>query len=312
MAKAVMRHLALAQEAAIILGGRHEHPLTSLPGGVSCYLKNNSHERLEEIAGILFRFVGDLADFFRKSFWTSSDIMKIFSKINMKPMAGVSLDIRNSDDSENRWEDEIIVTDVSGKETSRFSIEKALDNIDLASESWSYLPFAFFRDKGWQGVKSGADSLFFTGPLARMNGNMAMDTEKAEEERKNMVEILGPFPHFSVCAAFWTLIVEAFQSAEKMTRLCVREKLTGPFTRQIPKTIGSESYAALESPQGIIYHHYRVDSKGLVENIRILDTSMENNALRCLVAQKAYEGSGADKDSWEETKNRIEVSLLPF
>jgi coenzyme F420-reducing hydrogenase alpha subunit len=145
-----------------------------------------------------------------------------------------------------------------------------------------------------------------------MNSNEEMDTEKAEEERCKMVESLGPFPHFSVCAAFWALIVEAFQSAEKMTRLCVREKLTGPFTRQIPKNIGRESYAALESPHGIIYHRYQVDSMGLIKNIRILDTSMENNALRCLMAQKACEISMADKDSWEKTKNRIEISLLPF
>jgi coenzyme F420-reducing hydrogenase alpha subunit len=227
-------------------------------------------------------------------------------------MAGVSLDIRNSEDSETPREDDLVVTDSSGKESRRFSVEKALDYIDLANENWSYLPFAFFRNKGWQGIKLGADSLFFTGPLARMNHKKAMDTERAEEERCNMVENLGSFPHFSVCAAFWALIVEAFQSAEKMTRLCVREKLTGPFTRQIPKNIGSEGFAALESPQGIIYHHYQVDSKGLVKNIRILDTSMQNNALRCLIAQKAYEVSMTGKDSWEKTKNRIEVSLLPF
>lgn len=309
ISKDIMRHLALAQEAAIILGGRIDHPVTSLPGGVSGYLKNNSYERLEEIAGILVQFVGDLADFFRKNFWTSPKALKDFSEISLKPMAGISLDIRNSEDSENPREDEMVV---SGKETTRFFIEKALDNIDLAKESWSYLPFAFFRDKGWQGVQLEADSLFFTGPLARMNSSKSMDTERAEEERCNMVENLGPFPHFSVCAAFWALIVEAFQSAEKMTRLCVREKLTGPFTRQIPKNIGSEGFAALESPQGIIYHHYQVDSKGLVKNIRILDTSMQNNALCCLIAQKAYEVSMTDKDSWEKTKNRIEVSLLPF
>ena len=309
ISKDIMRHRALAQESAIILGGRHEHPLTSLPGGVSGYLKNNSYERLEEIAGILVQFVGDLAGFFRKNLWASSKVMKKFSEISLKPMAGVLLDIRNS---ENPQDDELVVTDSSGKESRRFPVEKALDNIDLAKESWSYLPFAFFRDKGWQGVQLRADSLFFTGPLARMNHKKAMDTERAEEERCNMVENLGPFPHFSVCAAFWALIVETIQSAEKMTRLCVREKLTGPFTRQIPKNIGSEGFAALESPQGIIYHHYQVDSKGLVKNIRILDTSMQNNALRCLIAQKAYEVSMTGKDSWEKTKNRIEVSLLPF
>ncbi len=127
MAKDSMRHLALAQEAAVILGGRHEHPLTSLPGGVSCYLKNSNYERLEEIAGILVKFVGDLADFFRKNFWTSAKAMKDFSEISLKPLAGVSLHVRNSGDSENPREDEIVVTDVSGKETTRFSIEKAGD-----------------------------------------------------------------------------------------------------------------------------------------------------------------------------------------
>jgi F420-non-reducing hydrogenase large subunit len=312
IAENIMRHLALAQEAAIILGGRNDHPLTSLPGGISCYLKNNSYERLEEIAGILVQFVGDLADFFRKNFWTSPKALKDFSEIRLKPMAGISIVTRNSNDSEKPQEDELVVTDINGKEATRISVEKTLDSIELVTESWSYMPFSFFRDKGWQGIQSETDSLFFTGPLARLNSKKAMDTEKAEEERCNMVASIGPFPHFSVRAAFWALIVEAFQSAEKMTRLCVREKLTGPFTRQIPKTIGTETFAALESPQGVIYHYYQVDSKGLLKNIRILDTSMENNALRCLMAQKAYEVSTADKDSWEKTKNRIEVSLLPF
>ena len=312
MANDIMRHLALAQEAAIILGGRNYHPINSIPGGISCYLKNNSYERLEEISEALVQFVEELAGFFRKNLWNSSKILKDLSEINLYPMAGVLLDRGNTHDSESPPKEEMVVTDKTGKEVKRFPIEKVLENIDLFEESWSYFPFAFFKTMGWNGLETDKNSLFFTGPLARMNFKTGMDTEKAEEERSNIIKTLGNFPHYSVSAAFWALIVEAFQSAEKMTRLCTREKLTGPFTRQIPKNFGSEGFAALESPQGFIYQHYKVDSKGLVKSIRVLDTSMENNALRCLVAQKSYEMSKEKNYNWEKTKNRIEVSLIPF
>lgn len=312
MAKGIMHHLALAQEAATILGGRNDHPLTAVAGGVSRYLKNDSYERLEEIAGVIVQFLESLAGFFRKHVWANPGIMKKYAEISLQPMSGLSLDISDVDSDDHVQKDEFVVTDQSGKETMRFSVEKALEKIDFATEAWSYLPFAFFREKGWQGVTMDSDSLFFTGPLARMNSCKVMDTEKAEQERLTMIEHLGPFPHFHILAAFWALIVEALRSAEKMTQLCRKEKLTGPFTRKIPKNMGTETFAVLEGPQGMIYHHYQVDSSGLVENIRILDTSVENNALRCLTAQKAHEVSIVGKDSWEKTKNRIEVSLLPF
>ena len=312
MANEIMRHLALAQETSVIIGGRNDHPITSLPGGISCYLKSNIYERLEEITGALVEFVGELAEFFRKYIWNSSKFLKNLSDINLRPTAGILLDRLNTNGSENIGKEEMVVTDKTGKELKRFPTEKVQENIDLFEESWSYLPFAFFKEIGWNGLKTDGDSLFFTGPLVRMNFKTSMDTEKAEEERCNMVKMIGPSPNFSVCAAFWALIVEAIQSAEKMNRLCVREKLTGPFVRQIPKTLGSEGFAALESPQGVIYHHYEVDSKGLVKKIQVLDTSMLNNALRCLVAQKANEMSMAENYNWEKTKNRIEVSLIPF
>jgi len=312
MVKGIMHHLALAQEAATTLGGRNAHPLTAVVGGVSRYLKNDSYERLEEIAGITVQFLESLAAFFRERVWVNPGVMKKYSEISIQPMCGLSFDTSDVESGDHAQKDEFVVTDKSGKETMRFSVEKALEKIDVATEAWSYLPFAFFREKGWQGVTSEADSMFFTGPLARINSCKSMDTEKAEKERMTMIDHLGPFPHFHILAAFWALIPEALRSAEKMAQLCRREKLTGPFTRKIPKNMGNETFAALEGPQGIIYHHYQVDSRGLVENIRILDTSVENNALRCLTAQKAHEVSIADKDSWEKTKNRIEASLLPF
>jgi len=41
-----MRHVSLAQEAAIILGGRADHPVTAVAGGVSRALRDEHHPRL--------------------------------------------------------------------------------------------------------------------------------------------------------------------------------------------------------------------------------------------------------------------------
>ncbi|MBL6978138.1 MAG: hypothetical protein ISR61_04255 [Desulfobacteraceae bacterium] len=76
--------------------------------------------------------------------------------------------------------------------------------------------------------------------------------------------------------------------------------------------MGREGYGALESPQGLIYHHYQTDERGIVEDIEVLDTATENNALHCLLTQKAVEVSMAQGKTREEMKNLIEMSLLPF
>ena len=44
----------------------------------------------------------------------------------------------------------------------------------------------------------------------------------------------------------------------------------------------------------------------------MLDTATANNGLFGIVAQRAVEASLAQKRPWEETKKRIELSLLAY
>ena len=227
-------------------------------------------------------------------------------------MAGISVQGRDVSDPENPKEGEIVVTDGSGKKTERFSADKVEDKIDLAAEPWTHAPFAYFKDKGWKGVVKGAGSLYLVGPLARLNSGGELATPKAEEQRQKMIEDLGEFPHFTVKAAFRALVVESVGAAEQLAELCVMEKLTGASIREIPKEIGREGLAALETPQGLVYHRYQCNEKGIVEDVRVVDVSAENNWMRCLLTQKAYENAAARQDNWDNIKKQIEVSLLPF
>jgi hypothetical protein len=55
-----------------------------------------------------------------------------------------------------------------------------------------------------------------------------------------------------------------------------------------------------------------VDPDGIIEAFQVLEPVSENNALRCLVAQKTVDNALRQKQTWKEIKARLELSLLPF
>ena len=310
----IMHHEALSQEAATILGGRCDHPLSAVTGGVSRFLKEDYYHRLSEIAQFCLAFANRLSEFFRDAVFGDGKLLDGSQNLQIEPMASLTLSEKDGD---------VVLTDRLGKEKDRFTPDMMFKKIDIYTASWTREPFACIQGSSENpGGKTGDmfhsefpvpnPHFLFVGPLARLNSREALESSLAEEERQRLIEALGSFPHFGVVAAYWALVVELLQAAEKMNGLYVEEKLTGPAIRTIPSEIGEIGFAALESPQGLIYHHYRTDKRGIVEEIEILGTRTVNNALRCLLTQKAVESAPFREQAVKETQNRIEISLLPF
>jgi F420-non-reducing hydrogenase large subunit len=317
----IMHHEALAQEAATILGGRSNHPLSAVTGGVSRFLKEDYYHRLSEIAGFCLKFTTRLGEFLRDEIFGDGKALDALGpacgqNLHVEPMA--SLTIAEKDGH-------VVLRDPVGKEMDRFSPDMIFEKIGLHNESWTREPFAYMEGTSENATRMGQGGnmfhsefpipnpeFFFVGPLARLNSRETLESPLAEEERQRLIGALGPFPHFGVIAAYWALLVELCQAAEKMTELYVQEKLTGPAIRTIPSEMAQDGYAALESPEGLIYHHYETDQGGIVEKVELLGTGTANNALRCFLTQKAVEISQVRGETWKETQNRIEMSLLPF
>jgi F420-non-reducing hydrogenase large subunit len=300
----LMHHVSLAQEAATILGGRPDHPLTAVAGGVSHFLKEDHYLRLAEIAAACQAYALRLGEFLREQVFAAGQMLAEVQGMAILPLASLSLAPAS---------DRLILRDGGGQEMAQFAAANLFDKIGLHRETWTYEPFAFLKEKGWQELGAEApDHLFFVGALARLNGGEPLATPRAEAERQRLVAALGPFPHFGVVAAYWVLLVELLEAAERMVALYEAEKLTGPDLRTIPAAPGREGYAALEAPEGLIYHHFQTDARGLVREVQVLDTATENNGLYGLLTQKAVETFLAQQKSWEETKKRIELSLLAF
>jgi F420-non-reducing hydrogenase large subunit len=300
-----MQALGLIQEAATILGGRCDHPLTAVAGGVSRYLKEGQYERLAEIAAACLDYAKRLGEFLRKEFLGEGKVIGEISQLEGAPHLA---SLRYDQDAE-----AILLVDGSGQERERFAPGEALQKLALQQEPWTYQPFAYLKEKGWQTLDSGQyEGCYFVGPLARLNANRPMEKPLAEAERQQLFEALGSVPHFSVVAGFWAVLTELLEAAEKLPDLCTLEQLTGPEIRTVPDHFGEMSYAALEAPEGFIFQQVEVDKEGLVTKLEVLDMATENNVLRCLLTQALVAKAVSQGLHWDEAKRKLELGLLPF
>jgi coenzyme F420-reducing hydrogenase alpha subunit len=296
----IMHHAALAQEAEDILGGRRDYPLSAVAGGVSRYLKEGHYQRLAEISEFLLPYAQELAELMRNEILSEGGMLAPWSKVEIPALPGLHLSA----------DGEPTLTEPKGG-AQKLNGEQLGDTIATQEEKWTYQPFAYLQSKGWQGLEQ-SQSLFHVGPLARFNSGQEASTPLAEEERQRMIECLGGCPSYKLSAAFGAMAVELVQAAELLQTHGSQESLTGPAMRNIPKTKGSSTWAALEAPQGLIWHQYQVDEDGIVQSLRIIDAHTANNGLKCLLAKQLVTAAMESKQSPAAMKERVSVALLPF
>ena len=146
---------------------------------------------------------------------------------------------------------------------------------------------------------------------------MKREDELTLEEWNKVLASLGRAPYWFTISGgeplMYPHVVELIQSAESMLDLCKEDSLGGTEIRSVPSSATlPEGAAVLESPQGLLYHRYKVDNKGLVEDIEVLDAALLNNLFYCLVAQKAAENAIARGETKLGVKSAIELALLSF
>jgi NAD-reducing hydrogenase large subunit len=296
-------HAALAQEAEDILGGRHDHPLTAVAGGVSRFLKQDHYDRLAEIGETLLAFAKQLAEYMRGEITDAQGILAPFSHVEIPALPGLHLaDV-----------DQPTLDDPNGGGPRPLGAEQLGETIALQQESWSYQPFAYLNEDGWQGFDADK-GLFYIGPLARFNGGGTAPTPEAEAARQALIDCLGTPPVYRLAAVFGAMTVELIQAAETLQDLSSVEKLAGPSLRTIPAGLGQgrTTWAALEAPEGLTWHRYAVDDAGMVQRVDIIDARTANNALKCRLARQIVEAGLAQKQAPAAIKEQAAIALLPF
>ncbi len=299
--EAIRRHAALVREAALILGGRVDHPLTAVAGGISRFLKPDHYPRLTQIAALCREFAQRWAEFFWEQVLPRLQTAGL-QEVEVQPQASLMYDSEAD-----------LLIHSNGQSQEQWPLSAWQEKIVLHQEAWTYEPFAHLAARPWTALfDPQVDHLFIVGPLARLNSGRRQLSPAAAAVQEKLVDRLGPLPRWEVTAAYGALVVELVQAGEAMVELYHADRLSGPTLRTVPTGWGQAAQAALEGPGGLLVLSCQVDAAGLVEDIQILDPAIANNAGRCLLTQQVIAQDLARGRSWATMKHRLELSLLPW
>lgn len=289
----IQQHLALAREALAIAGGRPEQPLTAVVGGVSRFLKPEHYQRLQQISGRLATFTQTLAEFLEQQVLPDPALPAV------ELPACATLTLADSGTQLRRQGPD-------GREQT-FPLEEVWHLLGQQQEPWTYEPLVYWQAEGWPGLTGeSTQGLLLVGPLARRHQRPTPESRPAGEADPE------PQPRFDLPAAFDALLVELLAAAASLLELTREEKLTGPELRAVPAGWGPAGQAAVDGPRGPIIVACRVDDRGLLQELRLLDPEMFNNAFVNLLLYRLAAAVPAAGPVTAALRTRIAMGLLPW
>ena len=285
----VIRHRAYGQGIVEILGGKATHPTSGLPGGVSKGLNEEERREIEKIAHSSVEFAQFSLELFHDVVLGNKDYIGLILS-DPYQLRTYNMGLVDEDNRVNLYDGEIRVTDQKGRELDRFEAKDYLDHISEHVEPWTYSKFTYLSKVGWRGLKDGPDSgIYRVGPLGRLNAAEGMATPLADEEYNQMFDRLGGRPVNSTLAYHWARLVEILYAAERAVELATDQEITGTDLRN-PVGEPREGVGVVEAARGTLFHHYKVDSEGLIEKVNLIVATTNNYADICMSIREAAKG----------------------
>ncbi|MFW6140294.1 MAG: Ni/Fe hydrogenase subunit alpha [Acidobacteriota bacterium] len=294
------------------LGGKIIHPVCGLPGGVSKGL-NEEHrvEFLEQAKGIM-----EFCQFALKIF----DDVVLQNKEYVDIVVGDAYQLKtyymglvDKENKVNFYDGDIRVVDPDGKEFIKFKPQDYLEHIEEHVEPWTYIKFPYLKKIGWKGFEEGKDSgVYRVAPLARLNASDGMATPLAQEAYEKMYEILGGKPSHHTLAFHWARLIEALQAAEAMVELLENKDITDPKIRNIPTEKPDEGVGVVEAPRGTLFHHYKTDEKGIIEEANLIVATVNNAAAINMSIEKAAKSFIKGGKVSDGLLNMAEMGFRPY
>lgn len=312
IAGTVISHYRQTRELLELIGGKANHPVCGLPGGMSRPITE------EERIDIVKRAKG-FVEFAKFS-------LKIFDDVvlkNKEYLDLVSGDIYylktyymglvDENNKVNFYDGDIRVVDPDGKEFTKFKPKDYLEHITEHVEEWSYLKFPFLKKIGWKGFIEGEESsIYRVAPLARLNAAEGMATPEAEQAYEAMYAALGGKPVHNTLAFHWARLIELLYSAERTLELAGDEEVASPEVRTIPTATPEVGVGVVEAPRGTLFHHYETDEEGILTKVNLIVATGNNNAAICMSIKKAAEHLIKGGNVSEGLLNMVEMAFRAY
>ncbi len=294
------------------LGGRVIHPVCNIPGGVS---KGVTKEMQEEF----IQTATDAVEFGEFSLKLFDDVV-LNNKDYVDTIVG---DVYKHEtyymglvDAQNRvnfYDGDIRVVTPDGQEFVKFDPADYIDHIAEHVEPFSYIKFPYLKRVGWKGFVDGADSgVYRVAPLARLNAADGMATEKAQRQYERLYEVLGGKPAHNTLAYHWARLVELLYAAERLLELARDPEILDPNIRTLPTETPTEGVGVVEAPRGTLFHHYKTDERGVVQEANLIVATVNNSAAISMSVERAARKLIKKGNVSEGLLNMVEMAFRAY
>ena len=289
------------QEVIRITSGKRIHGTGAIPGGINKSLSKSEIDYLKRDIDQVINWAQQAVALLKKIFFEHYEYHMAFATINSNMMSLV-----RADGAFELYHGSLRARDNRGKnifdhaDCSRYG-----EYIKEGVKNWSYMKFPYItsigQDNGWYRV----------GPLSRVNNCDFFSTPLAEKERLEFISIGEGRPVQSTLAFHWARLIELLHCAEAIDELLNDSDLSGK--ELINKgELQPFGIGVIEAPRGTLFHHYEIDSDGIVEKANlIVSTTNNNQAMNESIRKVANQYLDGNKLT-EALLNQVEVAVRAY
>ncbi|MBM3304346.1 MAG: Ni/Fe hydrogenase subunit alpha [Candidatus Aminicenantes bacterium] len=295
-----------------MMGGKAVHPIGALPGGMSKGLSKEERDEVLKIGEEAVEFGKFSIGVFNQIVLGNKEYVDLILSDSFTHRT-YNMGLVDEKNHVNFYDGRVRVTGPDGAERAKFAAADYLEHIVEHVEPWSYLKFPFLRKVGWKGLVDGPESgIYKATPLSRLNVSEGMATPLADEEHDRLYKTLGGKPVHQTLATHWARLVELLYAAERWVELASDPEIVGPDYRVVPDRTPDEGMGVVEAPRGTLFHHYKTDKNGILQEANLIVGTTNNNAAINLSVKKAAMGFIKNGEVREGLLNIVEMAFRAY
>ncbi len=295
----------IGQEIIRILGGQSVHPAWTVPGGVREPLAPVNRDKIKRMLPDAFDIIELALDLLKDAFEANAKEIETYGNFPSLFMGLVT-----PEGGLEHYDGVLRIMDSEGRILQNIAPENYRDIIGEAVEPWSYLKFPYYKP---QANGNYANGMYRVGPLARINICDFAGTPQADRELRQFRR-LGERgkPVTSSFHYHYARLIEILFCLEKIEGVLADPDITGEHIRSQASVNQLTGVGVSEAPRGTLFHEYRVDEDGILQEVNLIIATGQNNlAMNQTVKQIAQAYVNGHTLS-EGILNRIEHGIRTY
>ena len=295
-----------------IIGGKPVMPTSVLPGGVSKGISKDERQTILEAGEYAVEFCRLALGIFDDIVLKNKDYVDLITG-DVYAHRTYYMGMVDANKKVTFYDGMLRVLDPNGKEFAKFACQDYLNHIAEHVEPWSYAKFCYLKKIGWKGFVDGEKSgVYRVAPLARLNVSDGMATPLAQEAYEKMFSTLGPKPVHGALATHWARLIEALYASERVVELARDPEILSPDIVTLPTETPTEGVGVVEAPRGVLIHHYKTDSNGILTDVNLLVATVHNAAPINMTVEKAAKSLIKNGEVNDGLLNMVEMGFRAY